>query len=828
MTASEKAVLLPILAAAFFTGLILGAKLDTATAALGLFALVSTFLVALSASMRVSLLPALALTVLILGLLRAGTVEPPGADLRPHHGARPIEIQGMVTQDPTDSGKTLSFRLSVRKLRTNADSPWTDLSGDVWVTARVTSELTSSREPPFLRYGDSLSLKGQLKTPDPLDDFDLPSYLENQGIGSVMSFPEIAFLDERGGAPFYRWLYSIRRHMAAAIAAVIPEPQAAFGQSILLGIRDNLPESLREDFRRTGTAHMLAISGLHVGILLIAAASAGETLFGRRAHLYLLAPLAAIWLYALLSGASPSATRAAVMGTVYIGAIAFGRRGSLIPSLALAAALMAAIDPRILYRISFQLSFAAMMGISIFYDAVYYRMLDGMTRSTARASFAAAASRALIVAVGVTLAATLATAPLIASYFNRLPILGLPATLLTLPALPLSLGAHGITAAVGLVADYAAVPFGWLAWGLSAYITGVVSLFAKVPAASVDVGSAAPKLVWTLYGVMSALAVLVYIGAPFARWNLWISSIRENMWPMKTWPEKIGETSLPWQIPAIVVVAAVLIWAAVLYVPSGTLKVVFADIGQGDMTVITTPGGRRIVVDGGPDGVRAAGVLDAESPFWDRSVDLVVLTHPHADHVSGLTEIARRYKIDRILERRQEFDSAEYADWTKLAQSTNAEIIQAMPGMSLAFDDGVSIHVLGPPDPMLVGTDSDVDNGSVVVRVVYGAVDFLITGDLFHEGERWMLRSGQPLASDVLKVGHHGSKTSSTDEFLRAVAPTAAVISVAQENRFGHPDRTTMERLRRVVRDSQLFLTSDRGSVTFHTDGATLRVGTSR
>ena len=148
--------------------------------------------------------------------------------------------------------------------------------------------------------------------------------------------------------------------------------------------------------------------------------------------------------------------------------------------------------------------------------------------------------------------------------------------------------------------------------------------------------------------------------------------------------------------------------------------------------------------------------------------------------------------------------------------------------MSLAFDDGVSIHVLGPPDPMLAGTDSDVDNGSVVVRVVYGAVDFLITGDLFHEGERWMLRSGQPLASDVLKVGHHGSKTSSTDEFLRAVAPAAAVISVAQENRFGHPDRTTMERLRRVVRDSQLFLTSDRGSITFHTDGAMLRVGTAR
>ena len=827
MNASEKALLLPILAAAFFTGLIFGSELDAPAAALGLLALASTFLVALSVSMRVSVLPGLAVAVLVLGLLRAGSVEPPGMDLRPYHGTRSVEVEGVVTRDPTGSGKTLSFRLSVSSLRTYVDTPWTEVSGDVWVTARVSSELTSSREPPFLTYGDSLSLKGSLKAPQPLDDFDLPSYLENQGIGTVMSYPEVTLLNDRAGAPFYRWLYSLRRELADAIDRVVPEPQAAFGQSILLGIRDNLPTSLKEDFRRTGTAHMLAISGLHVGILLIAVATAGETLLGRRAHIYLVAPLGAIWLYTLVSGASPSAVRAAIMGTVYVGAIAFGRRGSLVPSLALAAALMAAMDPRILYRISFQLSFAAMMGISIFYDAVYYR-IDGLISSRDRWDFTAGAARGLIAAVGVTLAATVATAPLIALYFSRISIVGLPATLLTLPVLPFSLGAHGVTAAVGLVSDHAAIPFGWLAWGLSAYITGVVGLFARVPGASVDVGSAAPPMVWTFYAAFSALAILVYIGPSFARWTLWTRSIVEKIQTEKAWPRNVWKTSLPWQVSAIAVVVAVMTWAAVLYVPGGTLKVVFADVGQGDMTVITTPGGRRIVVDGGPDGVRAAGVLDSETPFWDRRVDLVVLTHPHADHVSGLTEIARRYKIERILERRQDFESAEYADWTKLAQAADAEILRAMPGMSLSFDDGVHVQVLGPPDPMLAGTDSDVDNGSVVVKVVYGTVEFLLTGDLFHEGESWILRSGHPLASDVLKVGHHGSRTSSSVEFLRAVDPAAAVISVAGDNRFGHPDPSVVERLLGAVEDSKLFLTSERGSVTFQTDGSTLRFTTTR
>ncbi len=824
MTALEKAFLLPVAAAAFFTGLILGAELDTpSSAVLGLFALAAAFLVAMSAAVRVSLLPALAVAALILGLLRAGAMEPPGVHLEPHYGARPVEVRGMISQDPTDSGKTLSFRLSVTELRAYPDSPWIDVSGDVWVTGRVTSEITSAREPPFLRYGDTLSLKGPLKAPDPLGDFDLPSYLENQGIGTVMSYPEIALLDERGGTPFYRWLYSVRRHLAAAMSGVVPEPQAAFGQSILLGIRGNLPASLKEDFQNTGAAHMLAISGLHVGILLIVASSAAQTLLGRRAHIYLIAPLTAIWLYALLSGASPSAMRAAVMGTVYVGAIAFGRRGSIVPSLAVAAALMAAIDPLILYRVSFQLSFAAMMGISVFHDAVYNRIGSLTTLPRAPKIFTAGASRALIVAIGVTLATTLATAPLLSMYFNRLPIAGLPATLLTLPALPLALVAHGAAAAVGLVSDFAATPFGWLAWGISAYITAVVGLFAKIPYSSVEVGSAAPIIVWTFYAAMSALAVLVYVNTPISRWKSWIASVFGKLRPGNVW-----QTSLPWQVPAVVIVAAALTWAAVLSAPSGALKVVFADVGQGDMTVITTPSGQRIVIDGGPDGVRAAQVLDEEAPFWDRNVDLVVLTHPHADHLAGLTEIARRYNIERILERRQQFDSSEYADWTKLTQATNAEIMRAAPGTSLSFDDGVSIHVLGPPDPMLAGTDSDVDNGSVVTRVEYGQVGFLITGDLFHEGEAWILRSGQPLASNVLKVGHHGSRTSTSDEFLRAVAPDAAVISVAKDNRFGHPNPSVIERLLGVMQDSQIFLTSERGSVTFRTDGSTLSVSTAR
>ena len=716
----------------------------------------------------------------------------------------------MVSDDPAGSDTILTFRLSAERIRPDDRSRWAEVSGDVRVTARVPSALAGSREAPFVRYGDRLALTGVLQAPGHFGAFDFPAYLESQGIGTVMRFPDAELIGEDGGSPFYRWLYSLRRDMAGAMSAVVPEPQASFGQAVLLGIRDGLPDSITEDFRRAGTAHLLAISGLHVGILLVLSISASEFLLGRRRQFYLILPLLAVWVYALISGASESAIRAAIMGTVYVAAIAVGRPRSLIPALALAAAMMAAIEPRVLSRVSFQLSFAAMMGIAIYYEILSDRIAEWIGLGPEREEWWAAMLRGLGGAVGVTVAATLATAPLVMFYFERVSLVGLPATLLSMPALPLALIVHGATALVGTLSETVAMPFGWIAWILSGYITGVTSLFSGLPMASVETGEMESRFVWAYYSVMTGIVVLLY--SPI-RWRR----------PRPRFSSASWNASVPWQFTALALIVAVAVWTVAMSRPDGNLKVVFADVGQGDMTVITTPSGQTIVVDGGPDPERAVQVLDSQMPFWKRTLSLVVLSHPHSDHVSGLSEVLRRYDVEHILESRSEYESADYMAWSRLAESEGAQFLEPRPGTRLSFPGGVEVHVLGPPDATVNANDA-----SVVIRVVYGNASFLLTGDVFRDGERWLLGSGHTLDSDVLKVAHHGSDTSSSVPFLGAVSPRVAVISAGQDNRFGHPDPEVVERLEGLMPASRIFKTFERGAITFETDGKTLSVKTER
>ena len=230
-------------------------------------------------------------------------------------------------------------------------------------------------------------------------------------------------------------------------------------------------------------------------------------------------------------------------------------------------------------------------------------------------------------------------------------------------------------------------------------------------------------------------------------------------------------------------------------------------------------------MDGGPSPLAISLELGEELPFWDRSIDLMVLTHPHADHITGLIEVLQRSRVKQVLGPDLPYSSAVYDEWLRLLEEKGIEYTRARAGQRINLGKGTTLEVLHPQAKLL--GDADIDDNGIVLRLVKGKVSFLLTADIGEEAERELLGQRAKLRSTVLKVAHHGSDTSTSAEFLVAVDPRVAVISVGAENPFGHPSPEVMVRLERRLGED-IYLTSEGGTVELVTDGDRLWVETGR
>jgi competence protein ComEC len=752
---------------------------------------------------------AIALLALAIGVGRVAIVSDAGASpLLPFHlenGAGTVLVEGTVVGEPERAGRAYRLTLEVESIDVG-DGP-ARISGRLLATLSAPETPVTARRGLPYRQGDRLALLGRLAEPPGVAElgFDYPAYLARQGISTVMSFPRVSIIAEGVSGGPVGWLASLRRSMATAIRQVEPEPQASVGTAMLLGVRDELPASLVESFRRSGASHLLAISGLHVGIVLGLVLLASRAVLGRKRHLYLVAPLLAVWLYAALAGMSPTVARAAIMGTVYLLALLVGRPGTALPALAAAVGVMVAIDPATVGDVSFQLSVAAVAGIALLARPLTGWSVVKLGLANNKDGAAVALARGAVGLAAVTVVATGATLPIIALNFGAVSLIGVPVALLTLPAVPFVLVGQALAALGGSLGGGFGEALGWVAWLPTAYLTSVVSAAANVPGVSLTTGVFTGPLVFAYYGVGLA--------AVFA----WRGSLRKH---------GMSESGRPFQLRGARVLAATALligcaalWGAASGQGDGRLHVVFLDVGQGDAIYIETPAGSRVLVDGGPDPLDAVRALGERGMAGDRSIDLLVLTHPHSDHLGGLIGVLDRYDVRAVMERRLELDGSLYETWRTAIADEGARSIVAMAGTRLTID-GLLIEVLSP----FSGPQSDINDASVVLKLTYGGVSFLLAGDVFATGERAMVRAGADLSADVLKVAHHGSRTSASGVFLAAVDPAVAVISLGADNRFGHPHSRTLNALAAHVEPESLYRTDLDGTVEMSTDGERLWV----
>ena len=716
----------------------------------------------------------------------------------------------------------------------------------------------------------------------------LTEFLERKGYdatGMVKSPLLIERLDDERVFLPLGWLYEWRERLEEEFAANFSPETAGILEAALLGNRYNISRGAAERFRAGGTFHVLVISGLQIAfigglvILIIRRLT-------RRKLLQFVVAVAFMWAYTIAVGADPSVARSALMFTLLVLAPIVWRRANSLNVIGGAALALLVWQPANLFDPSFQLTFLSVLSIvslavpvmqriqrvgswrptretpyppscshwfrvlsdSLFWSErewraeiaasnVSYRLFKTPAAATLERWHLQGLCRFSFAAVIVSVSVQLGLLPLMVIYFHRLSIASLALNIFV-GILMAALAFVALAAvAVSHLSVWVAAPLIVLAEKINWIMIHLVDPFTRLSVASIRLPHYA--------GWAASLYVLYYLLLGFllfalVRWNPLRSILltRAKMFSVRT------------------VRIAGLAFAGLLSViilhpfsagrPDGRLHIDFLDVGQGDSALLTMPDGTTLLVDGGGrpninQARREAGDGEDEQGFerdtrsigegvvsqylWSRGmdrVDYVLATHADADHIDGLDDVARNFKVRGAIVARTPADDVEFVRFAATMKEAGVPVDKIGAGDVLRFGN-VSAQVLWPPPSIDEGAPSR-NNDSIVLLIRYGEKTLLLTGDIEKQGETAVLQEGSDIKSDLVKVAHHGSKTSSIEAFVAASRPSLAIISVGRTSMFGHPNKDVVERWR--ASGAEVMTTGQRGTISVTTDGRTLDIST--
>jgi competence protein ComEC len=763
-------------------------------------------------------------SVLTLFILGVGRME---AVLRPsfpdNHitnliSDEPMSLEGTVCEPPERGLDRVRFYVDLSTLYIG-DTPY-PLTGKLLLTIGNTTLEgrpiptptlpLKGREFQKLRYGDTIRFLAKVRRPRNFHNpggFDYERYLALRGIFAtayLKSAEGIVKINE-GGPSFNGWIEQMRGAIRDNVFR-----NAGTSAPILLalvtGEQGEIPKETREAFSRAGTAHILAISGEHIGLITAASFFIFLWLLKRservmlKANIYKAAAVMTIpWiaLYSLIAGGGFSIVRAAIMGGTVLTAVFHDRRRDIPSLIASAAFLILVFEPQGIFDISFQLSFASVISLALASPYLKGFFDGGEAGGKAKRDIGERILAWVYLLMAASIAAALGTSPLVAHYFNRLSIISPISNLITVPVvgflvvplgllssilIPVSQGASGLLISIDS--------------HLISLIERITSLLSSIPAASVRVVT--PNILEiTLFYLIFTLFIF-----------------RERLKQAK---------------PAIITLLASLAALETFYLVNPLfqkdLRVTFLDVGQGESALIEFPGGKRMLIDGGG----MTGDFDigerAIAPFlWHkriRSIDYLVLSHPNSDHYSGLPFILKNFMVGEVWEGGIEERSNGYRDFKKAVAGSGSLYKRVSEGDRYNINN-TTVEVLNAPNGFMATDDKAANNGSLVLKFRYGDTSFLFTGDIEKEAEYRLLPKGDILKSTVLKVPHHGSLTSSTVDFLDRVKPEKAVFSVGYKNSFGFPKEAVLKRYREI--GSEIYRTDRDGAIMVESNGSATRL----
>lgn len=660
--------------------------------------------------------------------------------------------------------------------------------------------LVYAKEKTHLQAGDIIKISGNVSPPAPSrnpGEFSYQTYLLAKGIRVVTYADFIKKHKEGSPFSFKRLSFSLRDSFIRVYDETLPSPYNVMLTAFIFGTEaGEIPHDMEKNFRVAGIIHLMVASGAQIALLLgtcllliklpLKSSPAVKIATALISFLFILS-------YTFMTQGGFSILRAFIMGCVLLLSVTTEREYDALNALFFSGLLLLVLHPLAVLDAGFQLSFAVSFGI-IYLSPKLYAAFKIKFKNASRPV------RAFALLFSASLSAQLFVTPLLLFYFTGISVFSLFTNLIALPF-------AGLLVPLGFVTGFAGI--------ISTFLTKIVASFC---------GFFLHIILFTAQSAAKTPFAFIESARPFAfffaSYYLIIFYFSAREWFLKLVPALTPARAL---LLVLAVNAAPLLFEQIYPRP---LKVTFFDIGQGDSALIETPDGARILIDGGGSG-HGQSVSPGERtlvPYMRREgirqLDLVILTHPHRDHLEGLLAVLNERRVSQLLYSSLTCDQPFCDALQSLIQNKKIKTLKAVRETKFAVGKGVTLTVLHPDNKPLSDTQSDIDNNSVAVLMEYKNVRFLFPGDVYKDGEESMLKSALLRPAVVLKVPHHGSRHSSTPEFLRMVKPRVAVISCGRRNVFRHPSKETLRNL--AFSGSHVYRTDSSGAVIVKTDGHTL------
>ncbi|MBI4634702.1 MAG: DNA internalization-related competence protein ComEC/Rec2 [Deltaproteobacteria bacterium] len=775
-----------------------------------------------------SSIPWLLLSVYLLGILNIHLYlhGKPSLDHILHYaGKGKITIEGIICENPRVFPDRKELIISARM--TTRDGLPIPVQGLV---------LLSLKTDDSFHYGDYILCKTNLRFPRNFKNpggFDYERSLRYRNIlvrGFIKDSSEIIVLRKNQGNVLRSTIENFRKKLKNFIGTNSPSPQGEIIQALTLGEQQAIPRDVRNRFNMTGTSHILSVSGFHVGTIAVLSIFIISLLLKRSEYLLLriditkiatLFALPAVILYASISGMSFPAIRATIMSLALLVAILLNKEKNLYNILALAAFMILVVSPPALFSVSFQLSFAAI--ISLLYitpriSALFLQQFpeNGATKPRLHWLF-----MNFYRFVAVSLGAALGTAPIVALYFNRVSSMVIIANLLIVPllgmiALPLCLAiiiAYPLSQAIAYCMLKTSLFFVTISLSFVDYL-------AAIPGGSFIVTT--PTLAEIAFYYLFIILVVELI-------DLHLPSPRPEHAKGKTTRGRLIKFGLGFCVLFFLTQS---VYLHIRNTNKQYLHLTAIDVGQGSSTLIEFPGGRKMLVDGG-------GLANTDfdmgkyviAPFlWQKrikNVDILVLTHPHPDHLHGLIYILDHFSVREVWTNGQESPENMYRDFIRKMNANGITHRIISEKTELSEVGAAKIMAFNPRAPLPKRPYERFDvinNDSLVIKLTLGETSVLLPGDISEPTEMRLVRKKKNLKSDILLVPHHGGRSSSTISFLKRVQPRIALISCGAGNTFGDPHPDVLRRLRML--NTRIFRTDNDGAITISTDGRKINLHT--